>query len=60
MRMLAAALTTVLALAGTAQAADRKALIGGTLVDGTLREPIRDSVILIEGERIVAVGTVGS
>ncbi|GAA5083011.1 amidohydrolase family protein [Lysobacter panacisoli] len=34
------------------------ALVGGTLVDGTLREPIRDSVILIEGERITAVGSV--
>lgn len=34
------------------------ALVGGTLVDGTLREPIRDSVILVDGERIVAVGTV--
>ncbi len=41
-------------------AADRIALIGGTLIDGTLREPIKNSVILVEGERIVAVGTVGS
>jgi imidazolonepropionase-like amidohydrolase len=36
------------------------ALVGGTLVDGTLREPIRDSVILVDGERIVAVGTVAT
>jgi imidazolonepropionase-like amidohydrolase len=36
------------------------ALVGGTLVDGTLRDPIRNSVILVEGERIVAVGTVDS
>ncbi|RDZ27843.1 amidohydrolase family protein [Lysobacter silvisoli] len=40
--------------------AQRIALVGGTLVDGTLKEPIRNSVILIEGERIRAVGTVGS
>lgn len=40
--------------------AERLALVGGTLVDGTLREPIRNSVILVEGERIVAVGTLGS
>ncbi|MFY2763101.1 amidohydrolase family protein [Arenimonas sp. MALMAid1274] len=41
-------------------AAATVALVGGTLVDGTLREPIRNSVILVEGERIVAVGTVDS
>jgi imidazolonepropionase-like amidohydrolase len=29
------------------------------LVDGTLRDPIADSVVLIEGERIVAVGREG-
>ena len=40
--------------------AQRVAMVGGTLVDGTLSDPIRDSVILIEGERIVAVGTVGT
>ena len=34
------------------------ALVGGTLVDDTLADPIRDSVVLVEGERIVAVGTV--
>ncbi|WP_454257670.1 amidohydrolase family protein [Pseudoxanthomonas mexicana] len=46
-----------MALAPLAQA-QRMAMVGGTLVDGTLSDPIRDSVILIEGERIVAVGTV--
>ncbi|MFD1043920.1 amidohydrolase family protein [Pseudoxanthomonas kaohsiungensis] len=39
-------------------AAQTLALVGGTLVDGTLADPIRDSVVLVEGERIVAVGTV--
>ena len=43
-----------------ASAAERTALVGGTLVDGTLSDPIRNSVVLIEGERIVAVGTVGT
>jgi imidazolonepropionase-like amidohydrolase len=38
--------------------AQRMAMVGGTLVDGTLSDPIRDSVILIEGQRIVGVGTV--
>ncbi|MET0718434.1 MAG: amidohydrolase family protein [Pseudoxanthomonas sp.] len=44
----------------TAQAAERIAMVGGTLVDGTLSDPIRNSVILIEGQRIVAVGSVDS
>lgn len=38
--------------------AQRMAMVGGTLIDGTLSDPIRNSVILIEGQRIVAVGTV--
>jgi len=50
----------LLVFGSSAFAAERIALVGGTLVDGTLREPIRNSVILVEGERIVAVGTVGS
>ena len=36
-----------------------KALVGGTLIDGFGGPPIRNSVILIEGERITAVGQVG-
>lgn len=48
---------SLLAQGATAQTL---ALVGGTLVDGTLADPIRDSVVLVEGERIVAVGTVGT
>ena len=47
-------------LSSSAAAAERLALVGGTLVDGTLAEPLRNSVVLVEGERIVAVGTVAS
>lgn len=36
------------------------ALVGGTLIDGYGGPPIRDSVILIEGERIKAVGQGGT
>jgi imidazolonepropionase-like amidohydrolase len=36
------------------------ALVGGTLVDGFGSTPIRNSVVLVEGERIKAVGQVGS
>jgi len=37
-----------------------KALVGGTLVDGFGGRPIRNSVILIDGERISAVGQAGT
>lgn len=37
-----------------------KALVGGTLIDGFGGEPIKNSVIIIEGEKIKAVGQVGS
>src|SRR5262245_156643 len=36
-----------------------KALVGGTLIDGFAGPPIRNSVILVDGERITAVGEVG-
>lgn len=41
----------------SAQQSQIKALVGGTLIDGFGSEPIKNSVILIEGERIKAVGT---
>lgn len=59
MRTRLLAMTFLMLLAPAALAA-KLALVGGTLVDGTLREPIHDSVVLIEGERIVAVGRQGS
>ena len=37
-----------------------KALVGGTLIDGYGGPPVRNSVILIDGEKITAVGQVGS
>jgi imidazolonepropionase-like amidohydrolase len=36
------------------------ALVGGTLIDGTGNKPIFNSVILIRGERIEKIGTVGA
>ncbi len=41
----------------TAQA-DKRALVGGRLIDGLLGAPIANSVILIDGDVIEAVGTV--
>ena len=43
----------------TAQART-KALVGGTMIDGFGGAPVRNSVILIEGQRIRAIGTVGT
>jgi imidazolonepropionase-like amidohydrolase len=37
-----------------------KALVGGTLIDGFGGTPVRNSVIIIDGERIKAIGQVGS
>jgi imidazolonepropionase-like amidohydrolase len=39
---------------------NKKALVGGTLIDGFGGEPLKNSVILIEGEKIVKLGQVGS
>ncbi|MEE9142778.1 MAG: amidohydrolase family protein [Gammaproteobacteria bacterium] len=47
-----------LGLSFAAHAAEVKALVGGTLIDGYGGEPVRNSVVIIEGERIKAVGTV--
>ncbi len=41
-------------------AAQKKALVGGRLIDGFGGRPLADSVILIDGDEITAVGTVGS
>ena len=39
---------------------NKKALVGGTLIDGFGGEPLKNSVIIIEGEKIVKIGRVGS
>jgi imidazolonepropionase-like amidohydrolase len=58
---LAARLTFLLLLVVTATASARTvALVGGRLIDGFGGPPLANSVVLIEGERVTAVGTVGS
>ena len=42
-----------------AQNAPLKALVGGTLIDGHGGPPLRNSVIVVRGEKIEAVGQVG-
>jgi imidazolonepropionase-like amidohydrolase len=43
-----------------AQTSKVKALVGGTLIDGFGGRPVRNSVVIIEGERIKAVGQMGA
>ena len=43
-----------------AQPSGNKALVGGTLIDGLGGKPVRNSVILLHGERIEKIGTAGS
>jgi imidazolonepropionase-like amidohydrolase len=53
------ALASPMAL-GTAPAADApppRAFVGATLVDGTGRPPVRDTVVLVRGGRIACAGT---
>ena len=56
----AGALAVALLLAAGGAVAEVKALVGGTLLDGSGGAPLADSVVVIDGERIVAVGQVGS
>ena len=57
-RTILVALAAVLCASPFANAQDKQALVGGRLIDGLLGEPIADSVILINGDTIEAVGTV--
>ncbi|MBI2401375.1 MAG: amidohydrolase family protein [Gemmatimonadetes bacterium] len=50
---------TATAFAPAGLAAQTTALVGGTLIDGFGAPPIRNSVVLIEGERLQRVGRVG-
>ena len=43
----------------TIYAQDIKVLVGGTLIDGFGGKPVKNSVIIIEGEKIKAVGRIG-
>ena len=47
-------------VAGRSSQSTPLALVGGTLIDGTGSAPLRDSVVLIRGERIEKIGTIVS
>jgi imidazolonepropionase-like amidohydrolase len=56
------ALVVLTGIVAVTSAQSRKitALVGGTLVDGFGGQPVYNSVILVEGDRITAVGEVGT
>ncbi len=54
------ALAIAMLSAGVAVAQERIALVGGRLIDGFGHAPIQNSVILVEGDTIVRVGTTGT
>ncbi len=51
--------TAFLALLSFSSYTQIKALVGGTLIDGYRAEPIKNSVVIIDGKRIAAVGEIG-
>src|SRR5262245_41334259 len=60
-RQWAVLLVILAVLAGTQTSAFGQILVleGGTLIDGTGRNPINDAVVVIAGSRILGVGTKG-
>lgn len=45
-------------IANSSQETKIKALVGGTLIDGFGTTPIKNSVVIIEGEKIKTIATV--
>jgi imidazolonepropionase-like amidohydrolase len=56
----ALSLVTAFSVHTQGQSKSVKALVGGTLIDGYGSKPLRNSVIIIEGDRIKAVGQVST
>jgi imidazolonepropionase-like amidohydrolase len=56
------AVTAAMAQRAAGRSSQRRplALVGGTLIDGTSSAPLRDSVVLIRGERIEKIGITDS
>jgi imidazolonepropionase-like amidohydrolase len=59
-RLTFVSLCVLLCSSALAQTGPVKALVGGTLIDGFGGPPLRNSVVIIEGSKIAAVGQVGS
>lgn len=58
LRTLLSAIFTLSILLLNSQETKIKALVGGTLIDGFGSTPIKNSVIIIDGEKIITVGTI--
>jgi imidazolonepropionase-like amidohydrolase len=58
LRILLSAIFTLSILLLNSQETKIKALVGGTLIDGFGSTPIKNSVIIIDGEKIKTVGTI--
>ena len=56
----AALVALLLTLSLPSAAAGLRALVGGLLIDGSGGQPLADSVILVDDDRIMAIGTVGT
>lgn len=54
------ALLFCFAFTALSQESQIKALVGGTLIDGFGSDPIKNSVVIIEGDKIKSVGTVAT
>lgn len=52
-------LTVLCFIAATSAFGQLKALVGGTLIDGFGGKPLQNSVVIINGERVQAVGQMG-
>lgn len=59
-RLLVLLLLATLCVGAHAQTGPLKALVGGTLIDGYGGPPLRNSVVLIEGAKVLRVGQVGT
>ena len=59
-RWIPVVLTFLTAIILTADAAGMTAIVGGTVVDLEGKAPIENAVILVDGERIAAIGAAGS
>jgi imidazolonepropionase-like amidohydrolase len=58
MRLVTISLLVSVSSASLLAAEGKKALVGGTLIDGLGSTPVRNSVILVDGDKIERVGTV--
>ena len=60
MRKLVLFFLTIFVFFDVVHSQNKKALVGGTLIDGYGGDPLKNSVIIIEGEKIVKIGQVGT